>query len=387
MAKRKSGTSKSSKTRSGTTGADKARSARSKTDKSKSDSLKSDSLKADKPGAKKPGVGDRGRSQDTGKHRPSQSKGSTDRRGRASLELPPTGRAALAGEIVMSRNLPREMPEKDRLTASIADRHSCYEASVQSVEPEIDFVDKTYKKLRKRRAVRLREDFSGTCNTSCEWVRRHPAAMAWGLDIDEPTLEWGLARHASRLDAEQRDRLHMLCRNVLEPGDAVGMDCVLAMNFSYYLFRTRAELKAYYTAVHASLAEDGIFFLDFYGGSEAHTECEDERKIRSGRHRFTYIWEQARYNPITGEFRCNIHFSFPDGTRLDRAFEYDWRLWGLPEVLDLLEEVGFRPTVYWEGDELDDDGEPTGEGNGIFKPSTKGTPDPSYVCYIVAERV
>ena len=56
--------------------------------------------------------------------------------------------------------------------ASKADRHVLYEDSVQCVEAEIDFIDETFKKLRSRTPRLLREDFCGTANTSCEWVRR-----------------------------------------------------------------------------------------------------------------------------------------------------------------------------------------------------------------------
>lgn len=322
----------------------------------------------------------------TGKNTPSHAAGAAHaRRGR--LELPPHQRPPLPDEITVATHLPKTRAKGETLTAANADRHQCYELSVQSVEPEIDFVDKTFRKLRARRAVRLREDFCGTGNSSAEWVRRHKDAHAFGLDIDKPTLEWGLARHGASLTPDQRDRYHLLCRNVLTPGDAVDMDCVLAMNFSYYLFRRRTELQAYLAAVRTSLKPDGILFMDFYGGSDAHTECDDRKKVGSGKSRFTYVWDQAKYNPITGEFRCNIHFEFPDGTKLERAFEYDWRLWGLAELTDLLHEVGFRQvSVYWEGDELGDDGRPTGEGNGVYKPTTKGTPDPAYICYVVAER-
>ncbi len=52
------------------------------------------------------------------------------------------------------------------LTARTADRHELYQLSVQNVESEIDFVDAEFERLRGRKAVRLREDFCGTGNTS-----------------------------------------------------------------------------------------------------------------------------------------------------------------------------------------------------------------------------
>jgi hypothetical protein len=96
---------------------------------------------------------------------------------------------------------------------------------------------------------------------------------------------------------------------------------------------------------------------------------------------FTYIWDQQSYNPITGELTCKIHFAFPDGSRIRDAFTYHWRLWGLKEIREMLDEAGFaRTTVYWEGD--DDDG----GGNSIFTPSERGEACASWVCYITAEK-
>ena len=97
---------------------------------------------------------------------------------------------------------------------------------------------------------------------------------------------------------------------------------------------------------------------------------------------FTYIWEQASFNPIDATMTCNIHFAFPDGSKMDQAFSYYWRLWSLPEIQELLEEAGFSEiTVYWEGTD-----EESNEGDGIYKPATVGDADPGWVCYIVAQR-
>jgi SAM-dependent methyltransferase len=273
-------------------------------------------------------------------------------------------------------------------TAATADRHELYQLSVQNVEAEIDFIDATYKALRGRHAVRLREDFCGTGNTSCEWVRRRTSNLAFGLDIDQPTLDWGREHNLPKLTLAQRKRVQLINRNVLTPGDAVGMDCVLAMNFSYWLFKTRDRMRDYFRAVRDSLADGGVFFLDHYGGSETMTEMVEKRDIEPGKGRkFVYEWDQASYNPITGDMTCRIHFRFPDRTRMKNAFEYHWRLWTLPEIRELLSEAGFsKVTVYWEGDELDKKGEPTGEGSGEFSPSETGSADPAYISYITAEK-
>ena len=72
-----------------------------------------------------------------------------------------------------------------------ADRHLYYERAVQCVESEIDMVDDTYHTLRGKRATLLREDFCGTGNTSCEWVRRRETNRAVGFDLNQEVLDWG----------------------------------------------------------------------------------------------------------------------------------------------------------------------------------------------------
>ena len=265
-------------------------------------------------------------------------------------------------------------------TAATTSKHELYQLSVQNVEAEIDFIDETFEQIRGREAVSLREDFCGTGNTSTEWVRRRSANTAIGLDIDQPTLDWGDEHHVQELDADAQSRIQLINRNVLEPQDATGMDCILAMNFSYWLFKTREELCNYFKAVRASLGNDGVFFLDHYGGSEAMTETKESKKIEDGPGRkFTYIWEQKSFNPITNDMECRIHFKFPDKTRMNDAFVYNWRLWSLVEIRELLSEAGFSQVhVYWEGE--DDEG----EGNGEYEPTLEGEADPAFINYIVA---
>ncbi|MFC1689695.1 class I SAM-dependent methyltransferase [Pseudomonadota bacterium] len=258
-----------------------------------------------------------------------------------------------------------------------ADRHLLYQDSVQDTETEIDFVQETWEALRSRPPELLREDFCGTANTACEWVRRGAGHYAIGVDLDEEVLQWGELHNLSQLSDEQQSRIQLLHENVLntDPGLA---DIVLAMNFSYYLFLKREDLLDYFRSVHAGLMDDGILFLDAYGGYDAPREIEEERECEG----FTYIWEQASYNPIDATMTCHIHFEFPDRSRMDKAFSYHWRLWTLPEIRELLDEAGFSEiTVYWEGTDKENN-----EGNGIYEPAEVGDADPGWVCYVVAQR-
>ena len=262
--------------------------------------------------------------------------------------------------------------------AARADRHDLYQRAVQTVDAEIDFIDQTFKKLRGRLPATLREDFCGTANTSCEFVRRRSSTRAWGVDLDAPTLAWGIEHNIAKLKPAARSRVELVCDNVLH-ASTPKVDCLLAMNFSYYLLRERDSLLAYFKQARNALKSDGIFFLDAYGGYDALRVLKEKRDIGRGIH---YVWDQAAFNPVTSEAVCHIHFHFPDRSKLQNAFSYTWRLWTIPEVREVLAQAGFsKTTVYWEGWD-----EKTWEGNGEFQPVTKADPDPGWICYIVAER-
>ncbi|MFT5259085.1 MAG: cyclopropane fatty-acyl-phospholipid synthase-like methyltransferase [Saprospiraceae bacterium] len=263
--------------------------------------------------------------------------------------------------------------------AQTVDIHRLYEAAVQCVEAEIDMVDATYKSIRGYHADYLREDFCGTAQTSVEWINRRSGNLALGVDIDSQVLAWSQANHLESLSEAERARIQLLCEDVntveLEPAQII-----LAMNFSYQLFDTRESLRTYFKNVRQSSSDDGVFFLDAYGGYESYKEVTEETQCEFEGHPFTYVWEQASYNPITGAMHCYIHFSFEDGSKINRAFSYAWRLWTLPELQELLLEAGFQHVkVYWEGTDTE-----TGEGNGLYQESIKGDADASWICYLSA---
>ncbi len=264
--------------------------------------------------------------------------------------------------------------------AHLADRHVLYEQAVQCAEAEVDFVDTTFKRLRGRRAALLREDFCGTANVCCEWVRRRRGNRAIGVDLDPEVLDWGREHNLAALKPAQRARIELLQQDVLKVRTE-SPDVISAMNFSYWLIKDRKALRRYFRRVRDALCADGVFFLDAYGGYDSHREIVEERKIDDGGAGFTYVWDQADFDPITHTMVCHIHFVLPDRSRLERAFSYEWRLWTLPELHDLLAEAGFaRVTVYWQGWDAD------GEADGDFRPATKGSADAGWICYLTAEK-
>jgi SAM-dependent methyltransferase len=272
---------------------------------------------------------------------------------------------------------PKKQVKQGWRTAKTSDRHELYELSVQNVDAEIDFVDRVWERLRGRTARTLREDFCGTFAAACEWLRRRDDNTAIGVDLDEEVLDWGRNRNLPTLDDGQRARLEILQRDVRDSG-AAGIETVLAMNFSYFLFKTRDELRTYFASVHRDLADDGILICDAYGGSDSYTEMEEERNLDG----FTYVWDQNLYDPITGDVVNHIHFRFPDGSEMTKAFTYEWRLWSIPEIRELMLEAGFRKvTVWWEGTD-----EESGDGDGEFEPAERGEACPGWIAYFTAEK-
>jgi hypothetical protein len=252
----------------------------------------------------------------------------------------------------------RRKRRRVRFSARTADRYELYQIAVQSPEDDIEFLRRTYKKLRGHKALRFREDFCGTALLSATWVKHGPRCFAEGFDLDADPLAWGLVHNVEPLGkAAARVALHM--KDVRSPG-WFRPDIRVAQNFSYSVFKTRAEMLGYFRAARRSLARDGMFAIDLYGGYEATEEMVESRCITGGA---TYVWEQARYLPGSGDYLCHIHFRFRDRTRMKKAFTYDWRYWTLPELRDILRDAGFaRVHAYFEQSDRTD-----GEGNGEFE--------------------
>lgn len=252
----------------------------------------------------------------------------------------------------------RRPARRTKYSAKTADRYELYQLAVQSPENDIEFLATAFKRLRKRTAYSFREDFCGTALLSATWIGQGTKYTAEGFDLDPEPISWGLVHNLEPLGtAAARVTLHL--KDVRAPGHRAP-DIRVAQNFSYSVFKRRGEMLEYFRAAHASLVRDGMFVLDLYGGYEATEEMEESRRIEEG---FTYVWDQARYLPGTADYLCHIHFRFRDGTKLRKAFTYDWRYWTLSELRDLLYEAGFaRVQSYFEQSDRDD-----GEGNGEFE--------------------
>ncbi|MCK4303155.1 MAG: class I SAM-dependent methyltransferase [Candidatus Eisenbacteria sp.] len=257
--------------------------------------------------------------------------------------------------------------------AQLADKLVYYERAVQDPEVDAQFIARTFRRLRGRPARALREDFCGTASLCAQWVRQDTRNRAYGIDLDRHTLEWGIQTHIAPL-AERAAGITLIQQDVREPV-AFKADAVAAFNFSYFVFRTRTELRDYFASIKRGLKKDGILYLDLYGGPET----MEEREEKTVYDKFTYVWDQAAFNPITHEVTNYIHFEFPDRSVMHKAFTYHWRLWQIPEVQEIAMEAGFRDClVYWECTDR-----ASGEGNGVFRISRKGDNAPAFVCYLL----
>ncbi len=280
-----------------------------------------------------------------------------------------------------SRSQPRKKRSKSktpRFTARTADRHLLYQLAVQAPESDVRFYSRWFKKYTGRELRLLREDFCGTAVLACHHVKLHPDNRAIGVDMHWPTLAWGRIHNVRKLlDGEQQHRLTLLPKNVLDVRSPP-TDALLALNFSYSVFKTRRQLGAYLRNCHRSLRPGGLLFVDAWGGPDVLRLATDKTRHRG----FVYEWEQRAFDPISHEMRCAIHFRFPDRSRLRDAFVYDWRLWTLPELRELFAEAGFVDVdVLWEGTDRR-----TGAGNGVFRRARRGGMDDAWIAIVVGRK-
>jgi len=267
--------------------------------------------------------------------------------------------------------------KKSRGEARRADKYDLYQRAVQVPESDVRFLRRIYKSHFGRPARSLREDFCGTAALCCAWVEDHAENVAFGVDLDPAPLAWGRVHNLGALRKKQGRRVTLLEGDVRTVSHEK-VDLTVAFNFSYFLFKTRRELLRYFRKARTTLKDEGLFVLDVFGGWDAHKTIEEE----TDHGEFVYCWDQAKYDPIAMEILCHIHFEFPDGSRMKKAFSYDWRLWSIRELRELLEEAGFaKSEVYWEGTDT-----ATWEGNGVFTLREKAPDDPAFIAYVAAVR-
>ena len=252
-------------------------------------------------------------------------------------------------------------------------KYRLYESSVQCFEADLAFLNKEYKKLFKRKPLTLREDFGGTGGMACDWVKQSKEHEAYAIDLDPEPINYGKENHFAALSAAEQKRMHYIQGNVLD-SYPFKTDIIVAFNFSYFIFKKRADLLHYFKQVRNGLGKDGAFFIDLFGGMECAQPLEEETEHKT----HSYFWDCDSFNPITNEVMYYIHFKYK-GKKYREVFKYDWRMWGLQELRDILTDAGFSETItYWEEDDE------KGGGNGTFYRTKEAENCDSWVTYICA---
>ena len=275
-------------------------------------------------------------------------------------------------------------PLKHRLSAETQLRYRLYEKSVQSPEVHVEMFDTFYREIRESAPRSLREDFCGTFSVSCQWVRSAQDRTALGLDLDPEPLLYGRQKHWSRLSPAQKKRIRILQKNVVSK-TTPGSDVIVACNFSFCVFKQRRFLIDYFRSCLQSLSSKGILVLELAGGPGMIESMRERRQIPLNRkEKFTYIWDQKSFDPVSHDGHYAIHFVLKgkDGKRkrIENAFVYDWRMWTIPELRECLIEAGFpSTTVFWES-------EHQGVGTGEYHQTTQGSNDYAWISYIIGVR-
>jgi hypothetical protein len=208
------------------------------------------------------------------------------------------------------------------------DRHDLYELCVTDAARTARFLHAVHG----RGPTSLREDYAGSGALARAWAADYGPAIA--VDNDAEPLRRCL--DVPRLAAVVADVRR--CRR--------RADIIAATNFPLGYSHTRRDLLAYLRHARGCLNPRGVFVADMYGGSDAFTPCTTIRRFRGPkRERIEYTWEQRTASSLTGRVFNAIHFKvsgFGRATTLRDAFTYDWRLWGVPELVDAYREAGFR---------------------------------------------
>lgn len=254
------------------------------------------------------------------------------------------------------------------------DKYYYYEKSVQNPQNEVEFFNEKYEEIRNKKPLTLREDFCGTGAITCEWVKQSKDHFAYGIDLDPEPIGYGKAHHYAKLTPEQQKRVQYLEDNVLT-AKTPKVDVAFAFNFSYFIFKERKLLLDYFTKAREALKDDGIFFIDLFGGPDSQTVMTDIMKHDG----FKYYWDCQHFNPLNNHCRFAIHFKRKGEKKRKDVFVYEWRMWAMSELKDILMDAGFSKCVsYWEGEDED------GDGDGNFFQTEVAENCDAWVTYIAA---
>ncbi|GAB4188355.1 MAG: hypothetical protein Kow00105_02960 [Phycisphaeraceae bacterium] len=257
-----------------------------------------------------------------------------------------------------------------------------YRRAVQHPDAEAHFLKRVFRHYRGEDAFLCREDFAGTTAVATSWVAMHPDHQAMAIEKHGPTARWA-ERHTTHLLGERASDLHIVQADVLEL-TSPRVDVTCALNFSTFIYHDRASLKHYLRSARKGLKRDGVLVIDAYGGPGAMRVGTQTRRVPESDEGpgFMYHWEQRTFDPVTHLTECRIHFTVPGRGRIDSAFIYRWRLWTLPELIELMLEAGFSRAQAW----CDTYRQTEGISDGRYRPVSKMPAREDWVAYVVGVR-
>ena len=135
---------------------------------------------------------------------------------------------------------PDRKGKRSQYTAHTADKYELYQHAVQSPPGDIAFVQRAYRDVRGKEAMHFREDFCGTAILCATWVKTDEGRTAEGYDLDSEPVEWGKEHNLAPL-GETAERVKLFLEDARSEGERAP-DIRIAQNFSYWIFKERAEL-------------------------------------------------------------------------------------------------------------------------------------------------
>ena len=243
------------------------------------------------------------------------------------------------------------------------DRLELYRWAVQDPETHAIVLRTMYERLRPgRHPVVMREDFAGTSAESVAWVIFQHGRRAIAVDLDGPTLEWA-QRRAVRLLGPLASQIAFVQGDArsIGPPKVPQADIIAVLNYSILYQREPGDLLSYLRHAINGLAPDGILVFNLFGGAASVQSCTTPRRVtpnprlstESPIPDFEYLWEIRSYDPASQRLDCRIHFVVPDPTAPERtqevraAFNYDFRLWSVPDLVGACAQAGFSNVQVW----------------------------------------
>ena len=269
-----------------------------------------------------------------------------------------------------------------KVSPELAHRLELYRRAVQHPQAEAAFLHRAYRQLNQALPYLLREDFAGSAAVAAAWVEMDEENQAMAVESDHPTACFAEQSAHEQL-GERAGDLHVVEADVLDL-ESPKVDVTCALNFSTFTYHDRASLKQYLKSARRGLKRDGLLILDAYGGPGAMRISTQSRTVPAadGQPGFTYQWEQRAFDPVTHRTECHIHFNLDTGERLESAFIYRWRLWSLPELVELMLEAGFKAAEPW-CDTFNADLE---SSDGIYEPISQMAAREDWVAYVVGRK-